>query len=47
MTRAARNLGIGRSTLYRRVGELRIEGYISRANQTTRPMMDASSIERS
>lgn len=47
MTRAARNLGIGRSTLYRRVNEMSLEGYVSRANQTTRPMMAASSGERS
>jgi DNA-binding NtrC family response regulator len=45
MTRAARNLGIGRSTLYRRIHEL--EGHISRANQATRPMMNVSSSERS
>jgi len=47
MTRAARSLGIGRSTLYRRVGELGIDPYISRANQAMRPMMTASSGERS
>lgn len=47
MTRAARSLGIGRSTLYRRVHDLEISGYISRANQTTRPMMEASSTPRS
>jgi DNA-binding NtrC family response regulator len=47
MTRAARSLGIGRSTLYRRVNELMMEGYIPRANQTTRPMMKVSSAERS
>lgn len=48
MTRAARNLGIGRSTLYRRVSELGMdEGHISRANHTTRPTMMASAIERS
>lgn len=46
MTRAARNLGIGRSTLYRRVNELQID-HISRANHTTRPMMKVSSAERS
>ncbi len=34
MTRAARSLGIGRSTLYRRVNDLGIDGYISWANQT-------------
>jgi len=45
MTRAARNLGIGRSTLYRRLGDL--EGYISRPNHTTRPMMRSSSLDRS
>ncbi len=47
MTRAARHLGIGRSTLYRRVNDLEISGYISRANQATRPMMKVSSEERS
>jgi DNA-binding NtrC family response regulator len=47
MTRAARSLGIGRSTLYRKVQEYDLVGYISRANQTTRPMMNISSAERS
>lgn len=47
MTRAARRLGIGRSTLYRKVNEMDIDVYISRANHTTRPMMMASSAERS
>jgi len=47
MTRAARQLGIGRSTLYRRVNDLGIDGYISRANQAMRPMMTVSSAERS
>ncbi|MDE3060781.1 MAG: response regulator, partial [Pseudomonadota bacterium] len=48
MARAARSLGIGRSTLYRRIGELeREEHHISRANHTTRPMMRVSSNERS
>lgn len=56
MTRAARTLGIGRSTLYRKVSEMErsmpkvkegIENYISRANHTTRPMIEVSSIERS
>lgn len=47
MTRAARALGIGRSTLYRKVSEYSIEDYISRANQTTRPMMKVSSGNRS
>lgn len=49
MTKAARKLGIGRSTLYRKVSELNIktDGYISRANQTTRPMIDTSSMPRS
>ncbi|MDE3016219.1 MAG: sigma-54-dependent Fis family transcriptional regulator [Pseudomonadota bacterium] len=47
MTRAAKSLGIGRSTLYRRVQELEIGGYISRANQATRPMMEISSMPRS
>jgi DNA-binding NtrC family response regulator len=47
MTRAARSLGIGRSTLYRKVSQLDEGCYISRANQTTRPMMKVSSIERS
>jgi DNA-binding NtrC family response regulator len=46
MTRAARTLGIGRSTLYRRVNELNIS-YIPRENQETRPMINASSGERS
>jgi DNA-binding NtrC family response regulator len=47
MTRAARILGIGRSTLYRKVGEMERLPQISRANQTTRPTMKASSTDRS
>lgn len=56
MTRAARTLGIGRSTLYRKVSEMErssnkprdgVGVYISRANQTTRPMIEVSSSERS
>lgn len=47
MMRAAKNLGIGRSTLYRKVGELEMDGYNSRANQTTRPMMNVSDADRS
>ena len=47
MTRAAKSLGIGRSTLYRKLDEFKIENYISRANQTTRPMMKVSSMDRS
>jgi len=47
MTRTARNLGIGRSTLYRKIGAMLPESYISRENQTTRPMMDMSAAERS
>jgi DNA-binding NtrC family response regulator len=47
MTHAARNLGIGRSTLYRRVHALKLDNYISRENQMTRPMMRMSSKEHS
>jgi DNA-binding NtrC family response regulator len=47
MTRAARSLGIGRSTLYRKVSELQAAGYISRDSQTMRPMMSVSSTGRS
>jgi DNA-binding NtrC family response regulator len=47
MTHAAKNLGIGRSTLYRRVQALKLGNYISRENQTTRPMMRMSSSVRS
>lgn len=47
MTRTARNLGIGRSTLYRKISDFGLENYISRANQTTRPMIYISSGERS
>jgi DNA-binding NtrC family response regulator len=43
MTRAAKCLGIGRSTLYRKLDEHQI----SRANQTTRPMMSVSAAGRS
>jgi DNA-binding NtrC family response regulator len=42
MTRVARQLGIGRSTLYRRISELEKEGYTLQANQVT-PDMKASS----
>lgn len=49
MTKAARSLGIGRSTLYRKVHEMNLDtkSYISRANQTTRPMISVSSMPRS
>ncbi len=47
MTRAARSLGIGRSTLYRKVDELSLTDHISRANQTTRPTTKVSSTDRS
>lgn len=47
MTHAARNLGIGRSTLYRRVHALKLDNYISRENQMTRPIMRISSKEHS
>jgi two-component system response regulator AtoC len=50
MTRAAKTLGIGRSTLYRKLGEGQRrapKAHISRANQTTRPIMTVSSTERS
>lgn len=47
MMRAAKSLGIGRSTLYRKVHELQIDGYISRANQTTRPMISVSATDLS
>lgn len=50
MSKAARSLGIGRSTLYRKVAEIGHGGksnYISRENQTTRPIIDISDIEHS
>ncbi len=51
MSKAARSLGIGRSTLYRKVGELErhsnSSNYISRENQTTRPMIVTSDMEHS
>jgi DNA-binding NtrC family response regulator len=45
MTRAARSLGIGRSTLYRRLSEMLPEDevYTSRENQTMRPTTTVSS----
>lgn len=43
MSRAARSLGIGRSTLYRKIGEYAPGGQISRENQTTRPMIQIAS----
>lgn len=45
MTKAARNLGIGRSTLYRKIDEIEAGSYMLRENQTTRPMMPASAGE--
>lgn len=47
MTRTARCLGIGRSTLYRKISDLGIEDHISRANHTARPMIYISSGKRS
>jgi DNA-binding NtrC family response regulator len=56
ITQAARALGVGRSTLYRKIDELGLDiaaqrqnatDYISRANQTTRPMMRVSATGRS
>lgn len=43
MTHAAKNLGIGRSTLYRRMHALKLDNHIARENQTTRPTMRISS----
>jgi DNA-binding NtrC family response regulator len=43
MTHAAKNLGIGRSTLYRRMSALKLENHISRENQMTRPTIRISS----
>jgi len=40
MTKAARNLGIGRSTLYRKIDEM--GAYMPLENQTTRPIMPVS-----
>ncbi len=53
MSKAARSLGIGRSTLYRKIDELERHNsnngssYISRENHTTRPMMAVSDMEHS
>lgn len=51
MSKAARSLGIGRSTLYRKVGEMGrhrgVKHYISRENQTTRPIIEISEMEHS
>ena len=47
MTQAARNLGIGRSTLYRKIDELSEVDHMSLQNQTIRPTMLASASERS
>lgn len=43
MTKAAASLGIGRSTLYRRMVSTPLGDYVPRANQTTRPIMRISS----
>ena len=50
MSKAARMLGIGRSTLYRKVSELdapqsKISSQISLANHTTRPTISTSSMD--
>jgi len=53
MSKAARSLGIGRSTLYRKIDELERHNtgngssYISRENHTTRPTIAASDMEHS
>jgi len=47
MSRAARNLGIGRSTLYRKVNGMAPDVHISLENQTMRPMMTVSAANRS
>lgn len=51
MSKAARSLGIGRSTLYRKVSELdrhrKPPAQISRENQTTLPTTDTSEARRS
>jgi DNA-binding NtrC family response regulator len=48
ITQAAKKLRIGRSTLYRKIQEMDLENdYISRANQTTRPISVTSVMERS
>lgn len=47
MTKAAKSLGIGRSTLYRKLDEFSIVNQTSRANHTTRPTMRVSSSNRS
>jgi|GEM_PF-617545 len=44
MSKAARMLGIGRSTLYRKVGEIE-RNHTARENQTTRPMIEASALD--
>ncbi len=51
MSKAARSLGIGRSTLYRKVSELERHNnkpnHILRENHTTRPMISTSEMEHS
>jgi DNA-binding NtrC family response regulator len=47
MTRAARNLGIGRSTLYRKINDYGIVVQSSRESQTTRPIIYASPTDNS
>lgn len=51
MSKAARSLGIGRSTLYRKVSEMNrhqnTSNYIARENHTTRPTMVISEMEHS
>ncbi len=51
MSKASRSLGIGRSTLYRKVSEMERHkvktNYISRENHTTRPITVTSEMEHS
>lgn len=42
VSQAARSLGIGRSTLYRKAGEYNIQSYIRRESSMTRPINDLS-----
>lgn len=46
VSQAARRLGIGRSTLYRKVGEYDIHHFTRRDSQTIRPMIAPSAIRR-
>jgi DNA-binding NtrC family response regulator len=47
MSEVARRLGIGRSTLYRKINELEEGSFTLRSSQPSAPMLNVSGAERS